>query len=65
MSTIAEIAAELASALTTNTTRAIAYCRTCSREISAQTAAENGGNCNAHAHEAVGVRWQASDDWRP
>lgn len=35
----------------------IAYCRVCQRQISAETAAANGGNCNAHAHEAVGARW--------
>lgn len=44
--------------------RRIAYCRVCDRKISAETATANGGNCHAHAHSAIGVRWAASDDYR-
>lgn len=43
--------------------RRIAYCRVCSAQISAETAAANGGNC--HAHAPVDTRWNKSDDWRP
>lgn len=45
--------------------RHIAYCRTCGKQISAETARENGGHCHAHANAAVGVRWSRSDDYRP
>lgn len=43
--------------------RRIAYCRTCGKQISADTAAENDGKC--HMHAAASARWTASDDYRP
>lgn len=42
--------------------RRIAYCRVCNKQIAAETAAENGGNC--HAHAVIDTRWRASDDYR-
>lgn len=65
MTVIAEIAADLRAVTTApGALVRIAYCRVCQRQISAETAAANGGNCHAHAHEAVGARWNASDDYR-
>lgn len=43
--------------------RLIAYCRECGKQISAETAAENGGCC--HAHAVSDTRWSKSDDYRP
>lgn len=42
--------------------RHIAYCRVCNAQISAETAAANGGNC--HAHAPMDTRWNKSDDYR-
>ena len=64
MSVIAEIAADLRDVTTApGAVRRIAYCRECNRQISAETAAANGGCCNAHA--VMGTRWTRSDDYRP